>query len=118
MRYVVGFGLAAALATLVSAADPQKAEYDPRDSGPDSIDVSKYPEDQQRRYDVMVAKCVKCHPLARTVNSRFNSRQWKRYMKRMLRRPNSGVNEEQAQRVYEFLKFHSAKIGVPETGGE
>jgi hypothetical protein len=32
-------------------------------------------------------------------------------MKKMLRRPNSGINEEQAALVYDFLKFHSAKMG-------
>jgi hypothetical protein len=113
-RYLTGFAIAAALGTIVLAADPPKADWDPRDNGPDALDVSAYPEDQQRRYKIMAGKCVKCHPLARTINSRFSSRQWKRYMKRMLRRPNSGINEEQAQQVYEFLKFHSAKIGVGE----
>jgi hypothetical protein len=113
-RYLIGFAVVAALGTIVFAADPPKAEFDPRDVGPDALNVSEYPADQQRRYKIMEAKCVKCHPLARTLNSRFNSQQWKRYMKRMLRRPNSGINEEQAQQVYEFLKFHSKKIGVGE----
>ena len=102
----------AALLALTLGAEPEKAPPDPRDFGPDKIDLSAYPEEQLRRYDILAGKCIKCHPLARTVNSHFNSTQWKRYMKKMLRRPNSGINEEQAQRIYEFLKFRAAKEGL------
>jgi hypothetical protein len=107
----VSFACAAILA-LLGGAEPQKAPPDPRDYGVGHIDVSSYPEEQQRRYEVMAVKCAKCHPLARTVNSHYSSQQWKKYMKRMLRRPNSGINEEQAERIYEFLKFHAARQGL------
>jgi hypothetical protein len=98
-------------ATLALAAEPEKAPPDPRDFGPDKIDVSKYPLAQQERYGVFTTKCAKCHPVARAVNSRFNPQEWKRYMKRMIRRPNSGINEEQAQDIYEFLKYYSTQQG-------
>jgi len=100
-------GLALALA--LSAAD--KVEHDPRDDGPDKIDVSGYPKEQAARYPVFVQKCSKCHPVARPINSRFDSSEWKRYMKKMIRRPNSGINEEQAADIYEFLKFYAGKQG-------
>jgi hypothetical protein len=32
-------------------------------------------------------------------------------MKKMIRRPNSGINEEQAADIYEFLKYYSARQG-------
>lgn len=96
----------AALLALLAAAEPAP---DPRDAGPDRINVSSYPTDQQKKYDVFAMKCVKCHPLARSVNARFDPADWKRYIKRMLRRPNSGINEEQALLIYDFLKFHSSK---------
>jgi hypothetical protein len=100
-----------ALVALLVSAEPQD-KPDPRDSGPDKIDVSGYPAAQQKHYEVYAAKCSKCHPLARSVNARFNSTDWKRYMKRMIRRPNSGINEEQAAQIYEFLKFYSAQLGI------
>ncbi len=100
-----------ALVAMLFAAEPQD-KPDPRDSGPDRIDVSGYPSAQQRQYDVYAAKCSKCHPLARSVNARFNSTDWKRYMKRMIRRPNSGINEEQAAQIYDFLRFYSVKLGI------
>jgi hypothetical protein len=96
---------------LLAAAAPDQAPPDPRDFGPDRIDVSSYPPDQQKNYSYYAAKCVKCHPLARSVNAKFNPNEWKRYIKRMLRRPNSGINEEQAKLIYDFLKFHSTKMG-------
>jgi len=101
-----------ALVTLLFAAEPAQDKPDPRDFGPDRIDVSGYPVAQQKTYVVYAQKCSKCHPLARSVNARFNSTDWKRYMKRMIRRPNSGINEEQAAQIYEFLKYYSAQLGI------
>ncbi len=103
---------AAALLALVVAAEPEKAPPDPRDFGPDKIDVSDYPPEQKSQYEIFQAKCVKCHPLSRPINSRFTSTEWKRYMKRMIRRPNSGINEEQAAAVYSFLKYYSSRLGL------
>jgi cytochrome c5 len=101
------------VAVLVSAAEPQD-KPDPRDNGPGTIDVTAYPAPQQKQYDVYAAKCSKCHPLARSINAHFNATDWKRYMKRMIRRPNSGINEEQAAQIYEFLKFYTLQLGIKE----
>jgi hypothetical protein len=101
-----------ALVALLVSAEPQQDKPDPRDFGPNQIDVSGYPSPQQKNYDVYAGKCAKCHPLARSVNARFNAADWKRYMKRMIRRPNSGINEEQAALIYDFLKFYSGQLGL------
>jgi hypothetical protein len=105
-----------ALAGLLAAADPPAYTPDPafaeKDGGPGTIDVSRYPEKQKKNYVMFSAKCSKCHPLARPINSRFTAEEWKRYMKRMIRRPNSGINEEQAATVYDFLKYYSAQLGL------
>jgi hypothetical protein len=107
---VLGATLAAAAAPPAQA--PPDPKYASRDAGPGTIDVSSYPDDQKKKYDLFAAKCSKCHPLARPVNSRFTAEEWKRYMKKMVRRPNSGINEEQAASIYDFLKFYSAKLGI------
>jgi hypothetical protein len=104
-------GAAAALAGLLLTGNGDKAGSDPRDSGPDRIDVRDYPGEQQKEYAVYAAKCVKCHPLSRSVNAHYSAGDWKRYLKRMIRRPNSGINEEQAAQIYDFLKFHANKLG-------
>ncbi|MFT3916206.1 MAG: hypothetical protein QM704_19655 [Anaeromyxobacteraceae bacterium] len=46
------------------------------------------------------------------MNSRFSAVEWKRYIKRMVRRPNAGVTEEQSDAIFEFLKFYSTKLGL------
>jgi hypothetical protein len=101
-------GAFAALSLLLGA---EKVAPDPRDFGPDHIDVSSYPPAQQKEYDLYAVKCAKCHPLARSVNAKYTVADWKRYLKRMIRRPNSGINEEQALSLYDFLKYHATKMG-------
>jgi hypothetical protein len=107
------FLVGSALAALVAAVDyGPDFKPDVRDGGPGTVDVSAYPEPQKKNYDMYSAKCSKCHPLARSINARFSAQDWKRYMKRMIRRPNSGINEEQAANIYEFLKYYSAQLGL------
>lgn len=110
-RHLVAGAAALALTTLVVAAEPPQAAPDARDRGAGRIDVADYPKDQQRYYATYSVKCAKCHPLARSVNSQFSAQEWKKYLKRMLRRPNSGINEEQAQQIYQFLKYHADRQG-------
>jgi hypothetical protein len=103
------FAVAALKLTL--STDPA-AGTDARDAGPDKIDVSTYPPEQKARYGIFQQKCSKCHSVARAVNSRFTATEWKRYIKRMVRRPNAGVTDEQAEDIFEFLKFYSSKLGL------
>lgn len=111
MNAIAMAGAAAALAGLLLTSNSEKAPPDPRDNGPDRIDVASYPGEQQKEYVIYAAKCVKCHPLARSVNAHYSAGDWKRYLKRMIRRPNSGINEEQAAQIYDFLKYHANKQG-------
>ncbi|HEY6002802.1 MAG TPA: hypothetical protein VIV57_07990 [Anaeromyxobacter sp.] len=101
-----------ALAALLLGNEPAADKPDPRDFGPGSIDVSRYPAEQKKNYEMYSVKCQKCHPLARSVNARFTAQEWKKYMKRMIRRPNSGINEEQAASIYEFLKYYAGQLGL------
>ena len=111
----LGGALALAVALLL-VGKPEELKWDPRDEGPSTIDVSTYPAEQQKRYRMFEAKCVKCHPVSRAVNSDFDATQWKRYMKKMIRRPNSGTNEEQAAEIYEFLKSYASRGGPRSLG--
>ncbi len=110
MKLVVVGSLLAALSAAVDYGPDFKP--DARDNGPGTIDVSRYPEPQKKGYEMYAVKCAKCHPLARSVNARFSAADWKRYMKRMIRRPNSGINEEQATLIYDFLKYYAAQLGL------
>ncbi len=104
---MIAMGIAATLALQLVLA--QKADWDPRDDGPGHIDVSDYPAAQQKEYPLFRVKCAKCHPVSRPINSQYSPTEWKRYMKRMIRRPNSGINEEQAEGLYDFLKYYAGR---------
>jgi cytochrome c5 len=85
--------------------DPRIAAYD---KGPATIDVSKYPADMQARYKVFTARCSKCHTIARPINCDFVlEAEWERYVKRMMRKPGSGISSSDGQKIYEFLAFDS-----------
>lgn len=101
-----------ALLTVLAALAPSNrrdSSLAARDAGPGAIDVSSYPEEQRRNYETFSSKCSRCHPLARPINSRLSAGEWKRYMKRMVRRADSDIDPEQAARIYEFLKYRSAR---------
>lgn len=74
----------------------------------DRIDVRNYPPEMRERYQVFAVKCSKCHSLSRPINARMKGDDWKTYVKKMIRRPASGINEESGRQIYEFLKYYSA----------
>src|SRR5208337_4642546 len=77
----------------------------PQDKGPDKIDVSKYPAEQQKSYKLFVDKCAKCHTIARPINTIMTAPEWSRYVKRMMHKPNSGISDAQGKAIYEFLAY-------------
>jgi cytochrome c5 len=85
--------------------DPRIAAYD---KGPATIDVSKYPADTQAAYKVFVARCSKCHTIARPINCEFVlDDEWERYVKRMMRKPGSDVSPADGKQIFEFLSYDS-----------
>lgn len=78
------------------------------DLGPDTIDVSAYPQKMQRAYTVFAQQCSRCHTLARAINSQWaTSVFWEHYVKRMWRKPGSGINGAEAKQIWEFLVYDS-----------
>ena len=81
----------------------------PFDNGPDTIDVSKYPEEMQKYYQTFRVRCGKCHTIARPINSDYAlPDEWKRYVKRMMRKPGSGIDSPTGKKIYEFLAYDSS----------
>jgi hypothetical protein len=80
------------------------------DSGPDKIDVSKYPAEIKNKYKVFSELCARCHPLARAINCDFVlEADWERYIKRMMRRGRSLITPDQALASFEFATY-DAKV--------
>ena len=77
----------------------------PQDKGPDKINVSSYPAEQQKNYKTFADKCSKCHTIARPINTTMTKPEWERYVKRMMHKPNSGINDSQGKTIYEFLAY-------------
>lgn len=87
----------------------EKARLKKLDAGPKTIDVSKYPAEQKTAYALFAKKCVKCHSLARPINTRFVlPGEWERYIKRMLYKPDSKMTEDDAKTIYRFLVYDSS----------
>jgi len=92
-------------ARVQNTLDPRIAAYD---KGAATIDVSKYPADMQARYKLFSSRCSKCHTPARAINCEFALEdEWERYVKRMMRKPGSGISAADGKEIYEFLAFDS-----------
>ena len=77
----------------------------PQDKGPDKIDVSAYPPPIQAAYKLFSTKCSKCHTIARPLNTMMKRDEWERYVKRMMHKPNSGINDNQGKQIFDFVVF-------------
>ena len=111
--YGAGVVLAMAFATAAWSA----VAADARDVGPDTIDVSSFPPEVREVYPLFQVKCSKCHSLARPINSSISGDEWKGYIKKMIRRPASGINEEVGQRIFGFLKFYTVNKASAQADG-
>ena len=92
-------------ATVVAANDAElDARLDAADQGADTINVSAYPAALQEAYRSFADKCAQCHTLSRPINSTYAlPDEWQRYVKRMMRKPDSGISSSEAKLIYEFL---------------
>jgi hypothetical protein len=86
-----------------------KARIEKYEKGPATIDVSKYPQGIKDNYEVFSQKCTQCHKLSRPVNCDYAlPDEWSRYVKRMMRKPGSGISASEAKQIYEFLVYDSS----------
>ncbi len=86
-----------------------KARIEAFEKGPATIDISKYPAALKDNYDLFSQKCTQCHKLSRPVNCDYVlPDEWSRYVKRMMRKPGSGISTGEAKQIYEFLVFDSS----------
>ena len=111
---VLGLAIAAASALVARAADePLDAETKARverfEKGPATVDVSKYPDGIKENYEVFSSKCSQCHKLSRPINSDYAvPEEWSRYIKRMMRKPGSGISAGDGKKIFDFLAYDSS----------
>jgi cytochrome c5 len=110
----LGLAVAAASALVARAADePLDAETKARverfEKGPATVDVSKYPDGIKENYEVFSSKCSQCHKLSRPINSDYAvPEEWSRYIKRMMRKPGSGISAGDGKKIFDFLAYDSS----------
>jgi hypothetical protein len=103
---LVGAGAARAEDAMDAAT---KARIEAFEKGPASIDISKYPAALKDNYELFSQKCTQCHKLSRPVNCDYAlPDEWSRYVKRMMRKPGSGISSSEAKQIYEFLVYDSS----------
>jgi hypothetical protein len=86
-----------------------KARVEAFEKGPATIDISKYPAALKDNYDLFSQKCTQCHKLSRPINSDYAlPDEWSRYVKRMMRKPGSGISTTEAKQIFEFLVYDSS----------
>lgn len=85
----------------------------PADLGPDAVDVSGYPKEQQERYQVFSSACSQCHTLARPINAAQATREdWDSLVRRMHQKSLvygwwTQFGKGDAVRILDFLAFDS-----------
>lgn len=103
--------LAALLAAPAMGAELTEREREARyyyDLGPESIDVSGYPQEQQKAYGLLELRCGKCHTLARAVNAPIVKKDdWRRFLKRMHLRSSGELPPKDLKTILEFLAYDS-----------
>lgn len=78
------------------------------DLGPDTVDISGYPQDVQVSFRVFEEKCGNCHGLARPLNAPYATEgEWNTYVNKMMRKPGSGITKNEAKQIFGFLVYDS-----------
>ena len=86
-----------------------KARIEKFEKGATTIDLAKYPQGIKDNYEVFSQKCTQCHKLSRPINCDYvMPDEWSRYVKRMMRKPGSGISTAEAKSIYEFLVYDSS----------
>lgn len=106
IRFAALLALMLALPALVLAGTTSSKKYAKVDKGPKTIDVSKYPKNMQGIYkNLFLKKCSKCHTVARPINTSKTDKDWKAYIQKMRKKPNSGVDAKSAEFITKFLIY-------------
>lgn len=93
-----------------SASETRRREaLFPSDLGPDDLDVTAYPVQRRRQFEVYAGLCSRCHSLARSLNAPPTSRRWWKFYFVGMRARSSlrgrTIPREEADAALDFLEF-------------
>ena len=68
--------------------------------------VSTYPTEVQRGYALFRTRCSNCHSIAQPLSGRVRPNRWTGMVRRMARKPASGIRREEILPIVSFLEYH------------
>lgn len=107
--------MAAALAVPLLWPRPASAELQVRGEGrAQLLEREQFAQADRSRYDLFAEKCTRCHAMARPIaallsgttpisQESFDREGIKKYVVKMMRKPNSGIDKEDAKEIIVFL---------------
>ena len=115
MSVAIRIGLVSfvALFSLVASANGQLKVIG--EGADQELDVSQFPPEQAAPYEVFKTRCTKCHAMERPIEalqtgktpiskSSFDKKGIKKYVVKMMRKPNSGITKQDAKQIVKFLQ--------------
>lgn len=85
-------------------------------AAPNTIDVSSYPPEMQRKYQIFEVRCSRCHGLERPITARVADGGWLNYVRRMSRHPGAGISSADQREIAAFLEYHHSRPAAGEEG--
>src|SRR5437763_2211495 len=105
---IAAMGVAGEARWIVQAQQPLAPRIAAADQGASKIDVSSYPPELQKTYQVFTKKCGLCHSVARVINSDYVLEgDWEADVHDMTAKAGKLISAADAQQIYEFLVYDS-----------
>src|SRR5262245_20135086 len=67
--------------------------------------IGTFPPEQQDAFALMERKCSRCHSLNVPLAARFSRAAWGGQVRKMVRKPGSGIQPEEGDRIASFLEY-------------
>ena len=109
-RLVMSFALAVGAVAIAADGTPNGTRGE---KGQDAIELrilETYPKAMQETYANLFAKrCSKCHSLALSLNADNAPTKWEECIKKMMRKPGSGITKDDAKKIWQFVVYDMVK---------
>ena len=120
MKYLLMLCVPAGLLLLGSHASGASGLQTVGEGDKQQLVASQFSPEDQARYKTFKQKCTKCHAMSRPIaalrtgitpvsGGTFETKGIKKYVVKMMRKPNSGIRKEQAREIVLFLRNARAR---------
>lgn len=67
--------------------------------------IATFPADQQEAFSILERRCSRCHSVNVPLAARFSRGAWGGQVRKMVRKPGSGIPPEDGDRIAAFLEY-------------